>query len=107
MEKRHLQQAKLWFEAALHTADQETNGEQYAVAVAMTVHAIIKANDALTWKFLNQVARRHDEARLLFEEMIKRGFIKLQFANHRNIIQDAISNKAKAEYKWSYTERHK
>lgn len=103
MEKIHLEQAKLWLEGAKYIAENNSeNNAKYAVAVAMAVHAIIKANDALTLKFLNTIARRHDDARRLFEDLIKKQFIKAEYANYKQIIQDAISNKAKAEYRGSY-----
>jgi len=68
----------------------------------MTIHSIIKANDALTFKFMNTTARRHDDARRLFEDLVKRNFIKTKHANYSQIIQEAINNKAKAEYRISF-----
>ncbi len=103
MEKIHLEQAKLWLESAEHIAN--TAGEsnaKYAVGVAMLIHSIIKANDALTFKFMNTTARRHDDARRLFEDLIKKDFIKSEYANYKQIIQDAITNKAKAEYRGAF-----
>lgn len=76
--------------------------DKYAVAVAMTIHAIIKSNDALTFKFMNVTAKRHDDARRLYEDLIKRNFIKAEYSNYKQIIQDAINEKAKAEYRVAY-----
>ena len=99
MEKSHFEQAKLWLVAAKYIAAYDAEGrDKYAVGVAMAIHAIIKANDALTFKFTDTTARRHDDARRLFEELISRNFIKAEYASYKNIIQDAVSNKAKAEY---------
>ena len=54
MEKNHFEQAKLWLEGAKYIAKNETeSSNKYAVAIAMSIHAIIKANDALTFKFMN------------------------------------------------------
>src|SRR3990167_6129808 len=92
MEKSHFEQAKLWLESK----------DKYAVAVSMAIHSIIKANDALTFKFMNITAKRHDDARRLFEDLIKKNFAKAEYANYRDIIQDAISNKAKAEYRGAF-----
>lgn len=102
MEKIHFDQARLWLQAAKITAEETKSGSKYAVAIAMLIHAIIKANDALTMKLLNQTARRHDDARRLFEDLIKRNLIKQQYAQYKQIIQDAINNKAKAEYRGSF-----
>lgn len=103
MEKTHFEQAKLWLEGASYIANLniESNAK-YAVAIAMAVHSIIKANDALTFKFLDTTARRHDDARRLFEDLTKKNFIKSEYSNYKNIIQDAINNKAKAEYRGAY-----
>ena len=68
----------------------------------MTIHAIIKANDALTFKFMNITAKRHDDARRLFEDLIKKNFVKAEYANYKDIIQDAVTNKAKAEYRGAF-----
>lgn len=102
MEKNHFEQAKLWLEAAEYIANLQNEGSnKYSVAVSMIIHAIIKANDALTFKYLNTTARRHDEARRLFEDLIKRNLIKPEYAKYNQIIQDAINDKAKSEYRVS------
>lgn len=103
MEKSHFEQAKLWLEGAKYIADYSSESkDKYVVAVAMCIHAIIKANDALTFKFMNTTARRHDDARRLFEDLIKKNFVKAKYANYKQIIQDAINNKAKAEYREAF-----
>lgn len=103
MEKGHFEQAKLWLEGAKYIADYSSEGnDKYVVAVAMSIHTIIKANDALTFKFTGNTARRHDDARRLFEDLIKKDFIKAKYANYKQIIQEAINNKAKAEYRAAF-----
>ncbi len=157
MEKNHFEQAKLWLNGAHYIASLAIdNNNKYAVAIAMSVHAIIKANDAskmgladrgsetscmlaslaaspflsvlknmpltiptlwtlstdqidrwyifdtLTFKFMAVTAKRHDDARRLFEDLIKKNFVKPIYADYKNIIQDAITNKAKAEYRGAY-----
>ena len=103
MEKHHFEQAKLWLEGAKFIGNLDSeNKNKYSVAISMLIHSIIKANDSVTVKFLNTTARRHDEARKLFEELIKRNFIKAEYSNYKDIIQDAINNKAKAEYRASF-----
>lgn len=103
MEKNHFKQAQLWLEGSNYLAGYSTEGnEKYAVAVAMAIHSIIKANDALTFKFMNITARRHDDARRLFEDLIKKNYIKSNYANYKEIIQNAITNKAKAEYRIAF-----
>ena len=101
MERTHFEQAKIWLESAKETALKE-NREKYSVGIAMLIHSVIKANDALTMKFLNTTAKRHDDAKVLFQELIKRNFIKAEYSNYKDIIQEAINNKAKAEYRAGY-----
>ena len=103
MEKQHFLQAKIWLEGAAYVANLDFEGSnKYSVAVAMLVHAIIKANDALTYKYLNTIAQRHDDARRLFEELCKKNLIKSDFANYKQILQEVINSKAKAEYRAAY-----
>ena len=103
MEKNHFNQAKVWLEGARSIVERESEDrDKYSVGVAMLVHSVIKANDSLTFKFMNVTAKRHDDARRLFEDLIKKNFIKAEYANHKNTIQDAINNKAKAEYRISF-----
>jgi hypothetical protein len=45
--------------------------EKYTVIVAQCIHSIIRANDALTLKFLKKRAFKHIEAPELFLELIK------------------------------------
>ena len=100
MEKSHFEQAKLWLVAAKYIAAYDAEGrDKYAVGVAMAIHAIIKANDALTFKFTDTTARRHDDARRLFEDLIKKNFIKAEYSNYKYIIQNAIEDKARADYR--------
>ena len=57
MEKHHFEQAKIWLAGASLVANSNFGGDdKYAVAVSMAVHAILKANDALTYKFLTATA---------------------------------------------------
>ena len=99
MEKAHFEQAKLWLEGAKYISNLGEGREKYAVAISMCIHSVLKANDSLTMKFMGLTARRHDDARRLFEDLVKKNFIKAQYADCKQIIQDAINNKAKAEYR--------
>ena len=103
MEKSHFEQAKLWLKGAEYIAEYNSSTkDKYVVAVAMTIHTILKTNDALTFKFDGKTARRHDDARRLFEDLIKKNFIQAKYSNYKQIIQDAVSNKAKAEYRAAF-----
>lgn len=107
MEKEHFKQAEIWLVGAKYIKDYSSEeSSKYAVVVAMVVHAILKANDSLTYKFMNMTARRHDDARRLFEDLIKKNFVKAEYSQYKQIVQDAISNKAKAEYRGAYFSRN-
>lgn len=103
MEKSHFEQAKLWLAAAKYVVSlSPENSDKYSVAIAMLVHTILKANDALTTRFLERTAKKHDEGIELFSNMIKKGNINAEYADYKAIIQEAINNKSKAEYKVSF-----
>jgi HEPN domain-containing protein len=95
----HLEQAGLWLEAAKHVFElpAETRNK-YTVASALAIHAAIKANDALTTRFLGRVPRRHEEAPALFLELIKRNHIPAEEARHRDVLSEAVSRKSAANY---------
>jgi len=102
MEKAHFEEAKIWLQGAEYVSNLGGDREKYAVAVSMAIHSILKANDALTMKFLGMTARRHDDARRLYEDLIKKNYIKAKYADYKQVIQDAINNKAKAEYRGAF-----
>ena len=79
---------------------EESEREKYTVAVAMTIHSIIKANDALTVKFMNKRAIRHDEAPELFRQLVQFNKIPAKFSELRlSVLAPAIQTKSKADYK--------
>ena len=43
--------------------------------------------------------------RILFEELYKKNLIKSEYSNSKQIIQNAINSKAKAEYRAAYFSR--
>jgi|SRR3989344_5701043 len=103
MEKSHFEQAKCWLVGAKHIASLEkNNSDTYSVAVAMLIHAILKANDTLTQKFLEKTPQKHDDARKFFDEMIKKGLISATYSQYSQTIQEAVEDKRDAEYKITY-----
>ncbi len=71
----------------------------------MLIHSLIKANDAITWRFLRQTARRHDDARRLFEEMVRKGLIGQEKASFGETLQVALSQKSAVEYRARYVSK--
>lgn len=106
MEKSLLEQAELWLDASRHIdAKPLESAAGNVVSAAMAIHAIMKANDALTSHFLDTTASRHDEANRLFADLVKEGHVNSSFAGYRQIVRDATINKSRADYKSTYFSR--
>lgn len=98
---RELKEAEFWLQSASELLDSKNlDREKYTVVVAQAIHSIIRANDAMTLKFLGKRALRHDDAPLLFLKLIQLNKIHSKFSGLRtSIITPAIQLKSKADYK--------
>ncbi|MDI6639953.1 MAG: hypothetical protein QMD78_03930 [Methanocellales archaeon] len=98
---KELKEAEFWLESAKDLMDvMSPDKEKYTVAVAQAIHSIIRANDALTLKFLKKRAMRHDDAVRLFRDLIGLNKIPSKFADLGSaIIIPAVQTKSKADYK--------
>jgi uncharacterized protein (UPF0332 family) len=97
---RELDEAEAWLAAAECTISGDTGGRaRYTTAVAMTIHAMIRANDALTARYLGRRSTRHEEATRLFGELLKQGRIPAKYAGLRNVLKRAVSEKSEYDYK--------
>jgi len=98
---REVKEAEFWLKSAKDLFDSnKPNSEKYTVVTAQVIHSIIKANDALTLKFLRKRAIRHDDAPQLFLDLIKFNKIPPKFADLRKtVIIPAINTKSRADYK--------
>lgn len=95
----HLEQAKLWLSAAKYVFGlQAETRNKYTVTSALAIHAVIKANDSLTTRFLGRVAKRHEDAPALFIELIRRNYLPSEEARHRDTLAEAIREKSAADY---------
>lgn len=96
-----LKEAERWLESAnLLVNSGPDDSSKYTVAIAQAIHAIIRANDALTARFLHRTAMRHDEAPLLFLELVRLNKIPAKFADFRTtVLMPAIQTKSKADYR--------
>lgn len=76
------------------------DAEKYTVVVAQAIHSIIKANDALTMRFLGKRAIKHQEAVELFLQLVRENKIPSKFSNLRKVVlEPAVQTKSKADYK--------
>lgn len=98
---REIKEAEFWLKSAENLFDSPApSKEKYTVVVAQVIHSIIKANDALTLKFLKKRAIRHDDAPRLFLDLIKFNKIPSKFSDLRkSIILPAVKTKSRADYK--------
>ena len=94
-----LNEAEIWFETE-KTVYRSTHGrEKYTVAVAQAIHALIKANDALTVKYLGLRSKRHEDAARQFGDLIRQNKIDSKFADRRKLLTKAAAEKSDFDYK--------
>ncbi len=95
-----LEEAEEWLLSArnLYSVEVKKGRRRYAVVAAQCIHSIIRANDALSLKFLNQRAKQHSDAAVLFLELIKRNKIKSSEAKFRDILIKTAREKSSIEY---------
>jgi len=104
---REIKEAEAWLESAKRLLAEEALGEErHTVAVAQAIHSIIRANDALTLKFLGKRAIRHDDAPKLFLDLVRENKIPSRYADARNsVLFPAVQTKSKADYKGEFFSR--
>jgi len=98
---KELNEAKAWIFGAKSVFNYKLKGtDRFTVVVAMCVHAVIRANDALTTKFLKKKAFRHDEAPKLFMELVRKKIISREDKRLRDdILEPAIQIKSGVDYR--------
>jgi hypothetical protein len=103
MEKREIIEAKNWLRSAQELLDHGERKERFTVVVAQAIHSILKANDALTMRYLERRAMRHDQAILLFQDLIRQNKIPSEEARYSDILIRAIQEKSAYDYggKWA------
>ena len=84
---------------ARHLVETRNGRGRFTVAVAMSIHAMIRANDALTMTFLKRRSTRHEDAGMLFGELIRQKKIDPKYANLRRVLATSISEKSEYDYK--------
>jgi len=94
-----LEEAEIWYASASETVISKGGRERFTVAVAQSIHSLIKANDALTMKYLGKRSSRHEEAAVLFGDLIKKGKISPKFADLRKLLIRAAAEKSNYDYK--------
>jgi hypothetical protein len=72
---------------------------RYTVVVAQCIHALIKGNDALSVRYLGRRSTRHEDAALLFGELVRQRKIPTTYAGLRALLLRAVSEKSEYDYK--------
>jgi len=67
------------------------------VCCALAIHAIIRANDAVTLKFLRLKATRHDDAPAMFAKLLEQGKITGENKRFLRLLQRAAIDKSGAD----------
>ena len=94
-----LDEADAWYESAIATFHSDRGCERFTVAVAQTIHALVRANDALTVRYLGKRSTRHEDAAALFGDLVKRGKVDPGFSDFRRLLSKAAAEKSDFDYK--------
>ena len=97
--ERAIQEAEEWLVSAKDKLALAENDEGAAnVCCALAIHAIIRANDAISMKFLRIKATRHDDASAMFSKLLQQGKIESENRRFLRLLQKAMSDKSGADY---------
>lgn len=96
---RALHEAENWLASASHILADATEDEARAnVCCAQFIHALIRANDALSLKFLGYKATRHDDAAVVFAKIVREGKLPESAAEFKSVMAQAMRDKSGADY---------
>lgn len=90
---------------AKRTLEISEHEERFTVAVAQAIHSLIRANDALTLKYLRKRATRHEQAITLFQELIRQNKIPSEESRIGDVLIKAVHQKSGYEYKGEYASK--
>ena len=97
--ERALREAESWLVSAKHSLLEAGEGDASAnVCCAQAIHAIIRANDALSLKFLGYKATRHDDAAAVFAKLVREGKLPEDASLFKGLIAGAMRDKSGADY---------
>jgi len=97
--ERAFREAESWLASARHgLIDAEEDDARANVCCAQAIHAVIRANDALSLKFLGYKPTRHDDAAAVFAKLAREGKLPGGAEQLRNLVADAMRDKSGADY---------
>jgi len=97
--ERAINEAEEWLVSAKDKLALSEGDEGAAsVCCALAIHAIIRANDAISLKFLRVKATRHDDASAMFSNALQQGKLGSENRRFLRLLQQAMSDKSGADY---------
>lgn len=97
--ERALHEVENWLASARQSLiDAEGDEARSNVCCAEAIHAIIRANDALSLKFLGHKSTRHDDAAVVFMKIAREGKLPEGAVEFKGLIADAMRDKSGADY---------
>ncbi len=97
--ERALHEAESWLSSAKHRLmEAENDDADAAVCCSLAIHSIIRANDALSLKFLGYKATRHDDAAAIFAKLSREGKLPATSGDFKGAVADAMRDKSGADY---------
>jgi uncharacterized protein (UPF0332 family) len=97
--ERAIREAEEWLVSAKGKLEAAESGHSAAnVCCALAVHAIIRANDALSLKFLLIKATRHDDAPMMFSKLLQQNKLGSENLRFLRLLHKAMADKSGADY---------
>ncbi|MDO8553230.1 MAG: HEPN domain-containing protein [Candidatus Micrarchaeota archaeon] len=97
--QRALAEAEEWLQSSKLMSERLDKHElAAAVCCAQAIHALIRANDALTLSYFGKKSARHDDAPFLFMELIEQNKIEEKENQFEKILIKAMTEKSGADY---------
>lgn len=96
---REISEAEVWLRSAEELfKDAKRGPARCTVVIAQCIHAIIRVNDGLTSRLLHKRAHRHEDAPILFAEMIHTHKLDSSHARFRKLLLKAVVQKSGFDY---------
>jgi len=109
--ERAMKEAEEWLVSAKDKLIIAEDEEEAAnVCCSLAIHAIIRANDALTLKYENKKPTKHDDVPHIFKEIINKKSIGKENIRFVRLLEKAMEDKSGADYgkrEFSYEEAKK
>jgi len=97
--ERALREAESWLVSAKHSLVEAGEDDANAnVCCSQAIHAIIRANDTLSLKFLSHKPTRHDDAAIVFAKLLREGKLPEEAKEFKDLVADAMRDKSGADY---------